>query len=268
MSTAVSSAEGGDEVFIFVEKVCKNNIKIRFFELDEYDQEIWFDWGTFSEVDVHHQYAIAFKTPPYKNKEIDESVEVYIQLFRPRDGCRSEAVPFKFKPKNLNASSRKRQRTNSCSSSEIPTVVSEAPPYSNASIVDDFTISKEFNKSGIIQDILDSQMATSISNDIVFNSADFKYFTQCDSEELSKIMSEIEHCQELSKLETDSVGQEICENKLDKFFLEFKNHNLNDADTQMLNKLLSIVKIFRGNYEKCRSMLSALWMSSNKNGVK
>lgn len=34
------------------------NIKVRFFEVDENDEPIWEDWGRFSEVDVHHQYAI------------------------------------------------------------------------------------------------------------------------------------------------------------------------------------------------------------------
>lgn len=49
------------------------NIKVRFFEQDD-DQIIWEDWGKFTEADVHHQYAIALKTPPYRKPNIDESV--------------------------------------------------------------------------------------------------------------------------------------------------------------------------------------------------
>uniref|UniRef100_A0A182QGU8 RHD domain-containing protein n=1 Tax=Anopheles farauti TaxID=69004 RepID=A0A182QGU8_9DIPT len=130
LSSTVSGVEGGEEVFMFVEKVCKNNIKIRFFELDEYDQEVWHDMAVFSEADVHHQYAIAFKTPAYRNKDITEPVEVYMQLCRPRDGCQSEPVPFKYKPRPGmmavpgGSGSRKRLRISSGNvSSEIPTVI-------------------------------------------------------------------------------------------------------------------------------------------------
>lgn len=37
------------------------NIQIRFFELNDDEQEVWQGWGKFSELDVHHQYAIVFK---------------------------------------------------------------------------------------------------------------------------------------------------------------------------------------------------------------
>lgn len=44
--------------FFFFEE----DIKIRFFETDESgDSEIWEAYADFSELDVHHQYAIAFK---------------------------------------------------------------------------------------------------------------------------------------------------------------------------------------------------------------
>lgn len=100
MSTVVGSAAGNDDLFMFVEKVGKSkkkmtnfpfetlfgnqifvfgkieNIKVRFFELDD-DQVIWEDWGKFTEADVHHQYAIALKTPPYRKTSIDESVRAF-----------------------------------------------------------------------------------------------------------------------------------------------------------------------------------------------
>uniref|UniRef100_A0A182LVB2 RHD domain-containing protein n=2 Tax=Anopheles culicifacies TaxID=139723 RepID=A0A182LVB2_9DIPT len=135
LSTTVSGVDGGEEVFMFVEKVCKNNIKIRFYELDEYDQEVWQEMAIFSEADVHHQYAIAFKTPPYRNKDITEPVEVHMQLFRPRDRCQSEPVLFKYKPRpgmmvpsGSGSGSRKRLRISSGNvSSEIPTVIPNDP---------------------------------------------------------------------------------------------------------------------------------------------
>jgi nuclear factor NF-kappa-B p105 subunit len=36
------------------------NIRIRFYEVDEDGNEVWEDYGRFNELDVHHQYAIAF----------------------------------------------------------------------------------------------------------------------------------------------------------------------------------------------------------------
>uniref|UniRef100_A0A2M4CYK8 Putative ipt domain of the transcription factor nfkappab n=1 Tax=Anopheles darlingi TaxID=43151 RepID=A0A2M4CYK8_ANODA len=139
LSATVGSVDGGEEVFMFVEKVCKNNIKIRFYEVDEYDREVWQENAIFSEADVHHQYAIAFKTPPYHNRDIGIPVDVYMQLYRPRDGCQSEPIPFRYKPRagaggmlpgmagcsSVGASSsRKRLRVGSGNlSSEIPTVI-------------------------------------------------------------------------------------------------------------------------------------------------
>lgn len=60
-----------NEFNIFIE-----NIKVRFFEMNEDNEVIWEDFGKFSEADVHHQYAIALKTPPYKDLNITEYVSV------------------------------------------------------------------------------------------------------------------------------------------------------------------------------------------------
>lgn len=37
------------------------NIKVKFYELDSDEQEIWFDYAKFGENDVHHQYGIVFR---------------------------------------------------------------------------------------------------------------------------------------------------------------------------------------------------------------
>ena len=37
------------------------DIKVRFFEVNEDNELLWEDFADFSELDVHHQYAIAFK---------------------------------------------------------------------------------------------------------------------------------------------------------------------------------------------------------------
>ncbi|XP_037036644.1 nuclear factor NF-kappa-B p110 subunit isoform X3 [Bradysia coprophila] len=146
LSTNISEANGNEDIFLFVEKVGKKNIKVRFFEVDENDEPIWEDWGRFSEVDVHHQYAIALRTPPYKDKDIEENVNCFIQLVRPSDQCFSDPKPFRYKP-SRSVSSRKRARLNTpYSSAELPTTLHEMQ-----------TISKEFNKSGIIADVINQK---------------------------------------------------------------------------------------------------------------
>lgn len=102
MSTVVGSATGNEDLFMFVEKVDKSmeintglvdikiwefhhfvslclainieNIKVKFYELDVNGKVIWEDEGKFTEADVHHQYAIALKTPAYRKPSIEESV--------------------------------------------------------------------------------------------------------------------------------------------------------------------------------------------------
>ncbi|CAH1977829.1 unnamed protein product [Acanthoscelides obtectus] len=105
----VSHAKGGEEVFIFVERVKKNNIQIRFFETDDHGKTIWQELGKFTPMDVHHQYAIAFKTPPYIDQDIREQVEVYMELYRPSDSARSDPRTFRYIP-NKSAPGSKRKR--------------------------------------------------------------------------------------------------------------------------------------------------------------
>lgn len=95
--------------------------------MDQYEYVTWEDWGRFSEADVHHQYAIALKTPPYRTSDIDKSVRVYIQLYRPGDNSHSEPVEFRYKPStNFVNNTRKRPRVSSnYNSAEIPLVISD-----------------------------------------------------------------------------------------------------------------------------------------------
>lgn len=113
-----SSCEGGEEVFILVEKVSKKNIKIKFFELNDDDIEIWTDYGRFSELDVHHQYAMVFRTPPYKDLYITSPREVFIQLERPSDSDCSEPIKFTYKPSDRMIG-RKRTRVSHSNSEEL-----------------------------------------------------------------------------------------------------------------------------------------------------
>ncbi|XP_025835272.1 nuclear factor NF-kappa-B p105 subunit [Agrilus planipennis] len=132
MDHCTSPCRGNREIFILVEKVTKKNIKIRFFELNEDDEMIWDDYGSFNDLDVHHQFAIVFKTPPYRDLNCDRNVKVYMELVRPSDGARSEPKEFIYTPCDP-ITGRKRPRTtygsgssyNSFASDEIALTIPE-----------------------------------------------------------------------------------------------------------------------------------------------
>ena len=136
LSIATGSVGGGDDLILLVEKVSKKNIKVRFYEMVD-DEQVWEAFASFRESDVHHQYAIVCRTPAYKDKNIDKSVEVFIELVRPSDDERSfPPVSFRYKPSTA-VINRKRRRTcssltaSSCSNSgslssgEIPKTVQD-----------------------------------------------------------------------------------------------------------------------------------------------
>lgn len=148
MSTFTSPCNGGQEVFLFVEKVCKSklilrlrfkrlsinsifafntdNIKVRFYETDG-ENILWEDYGIFNEnSDVHHQFGICLKTPPYKTTYLQDKVDVKIQLIRPSDNCGSESLNFRYVPVN-----RKRKFSEVSEQYEIPTVVEQLEKKSN-----------------------------------------------------------------------------------------------------------------------------------------
>jgi len=99
ISAYTGSVTGGDEIFIFIERVKKGDISVRFFQLDENDERGWEADAHFTEGDVHHQYAIAFKTPPYEIQTVTEDVNVFFELYRPSDNAYSEPKHFRYKPR-------------------------------------------------------------------------------------------------------------------------------------------------------------------------
>jgi hypothetical protein len=78
ISDTTSSVQGGKKIIILCEKVSKEDIKVRFV-----DDEGWEAQGEFTSNDVHKQYAISLKTPPYKDLHITEERKVYIELYKP-----------------------------------------------------------------------------------------------------------------------------------------------------------------------------------------
>uniref|UniRef100_A0A672GBJ2 RHD domain-containing protein n=1 Tax=Salarias fasciatus TaxID=181472 RepID=A0A672GBJ2_SALFA len=90
------SVLGGDEIFLLCDKVQKDDIEIRFYEED--DEACWEAFGDFSPTDVHKQYAIVFKTPPYHCTEIERPVTVFLQLRRKKAGDSSDPKQFTYIP--------------------------------------------------------------------------------------------------------------------------------------------------------------------------
>ncbi|XP_075939591.1 nuclear factor NF-kappa-B p100 subunit-like isoform X2 [Anarhichas minor] len=96
MDKTCGTVLGGDEIFLLCDKVQKDDIEIRFYEED--DEGGWEAFGDFSPTDVHKQYAIVFKTPPYHSAEIERPVTVFLQLKRKKAGDSSDPKQFTYIP--------------------------------------------------------------------------------------------------------------------------------------------------------------------------
>ncbi|XP_078577354.1 nuclear factor NF-kappa-B p105 subunit-like [Branchiostoma floridae x Branchiostoma japonicum] len=107
---------GGDEVFLLCDKVQKDDIQVRFYE--EADESTnggteWEAYGDFGPADVHRQFAIVFKTPPYHNMAIERPISVHVQLRRKSDGELSDPKPFTYQPQQFDKEEigKKRKKT-------------------------------------------------------------------------------------------------------------------------------------------------------------
>ena len=64
ISRVVGNSIGGEEVFLLCDKIEKGDIEVIFYTKNPEGGKHIFGYGQFSPVDVWHQYAIVFKTPP------------------------------------------------------------------------------------------------------------------------------------------------------------------------------------------------------------
>ncbi|CAB3370721.1 Hypothetical predicted protein [Cloeon dipterum] len=108
-SVTSGTCYGNTEVMLFVDKVNKRDVKIRFFEEDDEGETIWQAFGTFNECDVHYQYGIVFFTPQYRNLNLQNHVDVFYELVRPSDDSKSTAIPFTYLPDLLGCPCKKRK---------------------------------------------------------------------------------------------------------------------------------------------------------------
>ncbi|KAH8412187.1 hypothetical protein KR009_000356, partial [Drosophila setifemur] len=98
LCSCAAQVSGGTEIIMLCEKIAKDDIEVRFYELDEDGREIWHANAEFQPTDVFKQMAIAFKTPRYRNTEITQSVNVELKLVRPSDGATSAPLQFEYYP--------------------------------------------------------------------------------------------------------------------------------------------------------------------------
>ncbi|CAB1325329.1 unnamed protein product [Coregonus sp. 'balchen'] len=89
-----------------------DDIQVRFYEDDETGLT-WEAFGDFSPTDVHRQFAIVFKTPKYRDLNLQKPTSVFVQLKRKSDNETSEPKPFTYHPQIIDKEEvqRKRQKT-------------------------------------------------------------------------------------------------------------------------------------------------------------
>uniref|UniRef100_A0A3P8XEY2 RHD domain-containing protein n=1 Tax=Esox lucius TaxID=8010 RepID=A0A3P8XEY2_ESOLU len=112
MDRTAGCVTGGEEVYLLCDKVQKDDIQVRFYEDDETGLT-WEAFGDFSPTDVHRQFAIVFKTPKYRDPNLQKPTSVFVQLKRKSDNETSEPKPFTYHPQIIDKEEvqRKRQKT-------------------------------------------------------------------------------------------------------------------------------------------------------------
>ncbi|XP_045886209.1 nuclear factor NF-kappa-B p105 subunit [Micropterus dolomieu] len=112
MDRTAGCVSGGEEVYLLCDKVQKDDIQVRFYEEDDSGMT-WEALGDFSPTDVHRQFAIVFKTPKYRDQNLQKPTSVFVQLKRKSDNETSEPKPFTYHPQIIDKEEvqRKRQKT-------------------------------------------------------------------------------------------------------------------------------------------------------------
>ncbi|XP_028316242.1 nuclear factor NF-kappa-B p105 subunit isoform X2 [Gouania willdenowi] len=112
MDRTAGCVSGGEEVYLLCDKVQKDDIQVRFFEEDD-SGLTWEAFGDFSPTDVHRQFAIVFKTPKYRDLNLQKPTSVFVQLKRKSDNETSDPKPFTYHPQIIDKEEvqRKRQKT-------------------------------------------------------------------------------------------------------------------------------------------------------------
>ncbi|XP_014776042.1 nuclear factor NF-kappa-B p105 subunit isoform X2 [Octopus bimaculoides] len=89
---------GNEEVYLLCDRISRDDICVVFSE-NENSPDQWRALADFGATDIHKQYAIVFKTPPYHNIHISKPIQVNIRLEKPSNNETSEAMIFTYYPK-------------------------------------------------------------------------------------------------------------------------------------------------------------------------
>lgn len=137
ISDNTAPAEGGKKVIILCERVSRDDIKVRFF------QDNWEAYGEFKPDEVHKQYAISLRTPPYVDTHLTEPKQVWVELTK-QDGSTSEPEKFFFTP-NIPSNGPKHVELSRRGVSEIGSVKQQAPVnmYNGGSVASVSSIKSE-----------------------------------------------------------------------------------------------------------------------------
>lgn len=104
LSSTMSQARGGDKILIFCNHIKRDDIAIIFYEEEKTmngRKRVWeceLNYKNCNSMLIHHQYAIKFLTPCYKDPNIKKAQQTFIQLRRPSDNECSEPIQFEFVP--------------------------------------------------------------------------------------------------------------------------------------------------------------------------
>lgn len=93
VSACAGSVQGGTEIFMLTDRIAKDDIEIIFQD----EGRNWTDRGRFGSTDVHHQFAIVFKSPSYPF-QISEPCKVNVFLKKKSDDSRSQAIEYTYFP--------------------------------------------------------------------------------------------------------------------------------------------------------------------------
>lgn len=100
ISANEASVIGGERIILLCDRVSRDNIAVVFYEEDTNKRVIWQEKIDKSNptMKVHHQYAILFQAPAYKDNNSMESRKAFVKLYRPSDQAHGEPLPFEFVP--------------------------------------------------------------------------------------------------------------------------------------------------------------------------
>eukprot|EP00117_Sycon_ciliatum_P038129 scpid23899/ scgid28392/ Nuclear factor NF-kappa-B p100 subunit; DNA-binding factor KBF2; H2TF1; Lymphocyte translocation chromosome 10 protein; Nuclear factor of kappa light polypeptide gene enhancer in B-cells 2; Oncogene Lyt-10; Nuclear factor NF-kappa-B p52 subunit len=96
MHRNTGAAAGGDEIYILCDRVQRDDVEVKF--MSDSSEHPWEADGIFGPADVHRQFAMVIKTPPFWNQNIANPVNVMIRLKRKHGEESSEGKLFTYTP--------------------------------------------------------------------------------------------------------------------------------------------------------------------------